>query len=641
MSTPDHAPVTPLATPPRAAAPRPRRLSFLGLALAGLIGAVGASWVMGYSPRRLAAMARNFSTPAQNLPTFAVDTGDISLEVVESGTLESANSVPVKCQVKALLGTVTSAVGNMQQGGGQGGGNRGGSAASSSQPRMAGTAGQIQSKTAGATKGAVGKAATGAAGAAGVGGATSAAGMAGTGTAAGSTVIVAPIIRSFTYVVAPYIPLRGATATAARASTVASAATAGQGRGGGGGGGGGMQERSGSTRILSILPEGTHVKKGDIVCGLDDANFVNELAVQKIKWAQAKSWVDQAKEILAVNEIALNEYRDGILPQDRLLIQQYIATCKTQLQKARDDLEYGRKLFAQGLKTASQVKADVFNYERAEIALSEANGMLRRLNKFTAPRLLINLEAKLASIRSDVLAQEAAFTLEDRRLKDIEKMIKFCTLRAPLDGVVVYANQANAWGRVDDQIREGVAVREGQPIFTIPDSNRMRVKARVNESKYAGIEIGQEVEVRVDAFPDLPFKGRVAEVTAIPAPAAGPISDVKIYYAMINIDNAGFQDLRPGMSAEVRFDQGSHAQVTRVPVQAIRRSGQDSFVAVPSAKGYRWQPVELGVSNASYVEIRSGVQPGERVVADPRSLPEPPGRRAETAARHSSLINRS
>src|SRR5208337_2296825 len=89
------------------------------------------------------------------------------------------------------------------------------------------------------------------------------------------------------------------------------------GRGGGGRGGGGMDdEKPGSTRIVSILPEGTRVTKGQVVCELDASAFDDELKAQLVRWLKAKSWVDQARSILEVSEISLREYRDGIYPQD-------------------------------------------------------------------------------------------------------------------------------------------------------------------------------------------------------------------------------------------------------------------------------------------------------------------------------------
>jgi HlyD family secretion protein len=636
---------------PRAAGRRRFRPLRWILALVTLMAAFGGSaWGLGYSPRDLWEQARRWTSPPP-LETYVVDEGSIPVLVVESGTLESANNTPVKCKVKALLGTVGSSLGGIGGGGmgggggGRGGGGRGGagggtagasasspgaSGASASGGGMGGAAGQA------ATKGAAGAATKGAAGgAAGGAAAKGAAGMAGAG--GGSMALQAPVIRSFTYVVTPYVPLRGP-ATTTRTSTVANSGMSQQMMGGGGGGGrggGGMMgmERQGSTRILTILPEGTRVKAGDVVCTLDSAAFRDELAAQKIRHAQAKSWVEQAEKMAEVNEIALREYRDGILPQDRLLIKQYIASCETQLAKAREELLWAEDVFRKGLRTEAQLKADRFAYERAQIALQEAKVMQRRLDKFTAPRLITNLEAKQASIQSDLLAQRSAFQLEDNRLRDLEQMIENCTIRAPMDGIVVYAVSANAWGRVEDQIREGVSVREGQPIFNIPDPTRMRVRAKVNESKVAMIHTGQKVEIRVDAFPDQPLTGTVAEVTAIPAPAAGPISDVKVYSAMINIDLGGFQGLRPGMSAEVSIVLDHKQKVTRVPVQAIRREGGTPYVAVAlPGGGYHWRELELGVVSPAFAEVRSGVAPGERVVADPDSLPAPPPPPVRTAA---------
>ena len=53
----------------------------------------------------------------------------------------------------------------------------------------------------------------------------------------------------------------------------------------------------------------------------------------------------------------------------------------------------------------------------------------------------------MEAIRSDLLTQEASFKLEDQRLKRLRRNIANCTVRAPGDGIVVYANQADWWGR--------------------------------------------------------------------------------------------------------------------------------------------------------------------------------------------------
>ncbi len=183
--------------------------------------------------------------------------------------------------------------------------------------------------------------------------------------------------------------------------------------------------------------------------------------------------------------------------------------------------------------------------------------MQARLDKFTAPRIITNIKAKIDTIRADIFAQQATFQRESDRLHRLERNITNCTLRTPRDGIIVYANQSNTWnGRVETQIKEGVTVRQGQAIINLPDPTRMRVQAKVNESKVMMIRPGMKAQVVTDAFADQPLQGTVTEVTAIPAPANGPVSDVKIYYARVAIDK-GIEGLRPGMSAEVSFFVGA------------------------------------------------------------------------------------
>ena len=391
-----------------------------------------------------------------------------------------------------------------------------------------------------------------------------------------------------------------------------------------------MMEKPGSTRIISILPEGTKVNKGDMVCELDSSAFVDELAAQKIRWAQAKAQVEQVQYTLDVSQLTQIEYRDGIGPQDELLIRQYLQSCKTDEERARKNYVWSKATGEKGFRAPAQVKADELAVQQTQIALKEAEGMAFRLHQYTSPRLLKNLQAKIEAIRADKLAQESVFQLEDERLRKLDRMIANCTLRAPREGIVVYANQANAWGMSEAQIQEGVTVRESQPIFNLPDPNHMRVKAKVNESKVSMIRKGLKAKVTVDAFPDRPMMGTVGEVTAIPAPSGGPMSDVRVYYAMVDIDDGGFNELRPGLSAEVTFEIDPVRKVTRVPIQALRWVDNKPYAAVTTASpsdsakpSWEWRAIELGLTDPAHAEVLSGLKPGDQVIAEPDALPAP------------------
>ena len=594
---------------PRVQRQRARRSPWrLGIMLFLLVGVCGGLYAAGYRPQQL------WETPVEAIPTVAVERGDVLSIVVESGALEGANNATVRCRVEAVMGTIgetQSGYGGGSSSGGRGGGRSGGTSSRSSGSSTGGGGGVVAKGKAAAVS------------------ATASAAAARTGT---RSFAQKPTIKSFAYAISPHLPLRPALT-----STLTSTASSGGGGGGGGRGGrGGFEmERQGSTRILSILEEGTRVEEGDLVCTLDDADFRDELAVQGIKVAEAKSWVDQAEAAYRVAQMEMKEYEDGVLPQDRALIAEYHQTCDLQLEQQVKDLAWEQQMAQQNLRAESQVRSARLAVERGQIALDDANAMLVQLNKYTAPKVLTELRAKLAAIETDLAAQKAAYVLEVQRQTRIEKAIKNCQLHAPRDGMVVYAKDSNGWGRVENQISEGVTVRENQAIFEIPDPDRMRIRVKVNESKVSLLKSGTPARIRVDSFPDRPLVGRITDVTVIPSPANGPFSDVKVYFALVDI-NDGFAGLRSGMSAKVEFLVETQVNVPRLPIDTIRWFDSTPFVAMLNSEGgHEWTTITVGLLDSYYAEIKGGLEVGDRVIADPSKL-EPPSRTQRREAKDAS-----
>jgi len=209
------------------------------------------------------------------------------------------------------------------------------------------------------------------------------------------------------------------------------------------------------------------------------------------------------------------------------------------------------------------------------------------------------------------------------RQKKIEEMIENCKLFAPRDGIVVYANESNMWGRSEAQIAEGATVREGQAVFKVPNPNKMLVKAQINESKISYIRKGQKALILVDAFPENPLAGTVEEITAIPAPPKGFSTDIRAYVATVSIDSGGFDALRPGMTAEVSFDVKTMDDSIRIPVESVMFVREKPFVAIPNGESFEWRSIEIGLMNESYVELKSGLGLNDKIVASPGKLSIP------------------
>jgi HlyD family secretion protein len=585
---------------------RPRLRDRSRLLAAALVVLSGIAWAIGI----VYETHRDPTRPIADLPTVEVDRADVAWVLTENGSVESSDDAVIRCRVESFLGLpITATTGNFVPppagtrsprasiGGGMASStSRGGSSRSAAGPTTRLGAERDPSQGAGGS-GAARSAA---------GGPTAAVAAANAARAAGaSPTRQRPVIRSFEHVVEPHTPLRS---TLPDSGAILTAAPK-------------------PPTIISIVPEGTRVSAGDVVCELDSSVFRDALPVQQIRCVQAKAWLDQARYIVDANEIALREYQHGILPQDFEQVRDYITICELEAKQVRTNLAWSRAAAAKGYRTLPQVEADAAAVDEAELALREARGMLVQLQEHTGKRIIKAHQAKIAAIRADLLSLESVSQLEGRRLKRIQTMITNCTMRAPRDGTVVYANRVSAWGSVELQIREGLPVYASQPIFRLLDPRRMRVRARINETQVARVKAGQPVSIHLEAFPRRRMRGRVAEITPIAALAHGPFSDVHSYYATVRIDSGGFDELRAGLSAELKIEVETHRQVTRVPLESVRRLGDQTFVALATPSGddvdWRWKPIELGVSDSAFTEVVSGLEPGDRVIAKSDALPPP------------------
>ena len=145
------------------------------------------------------------------------------------------------------------------------------------------------------------------------------------------------------------------------------------------------------------------------------------------------------------------------------------------------------------------------------------------------------------------------------------------------------------------QIREGLRVYQSQPIFRLLDPRHMQVRATINETQVARVRSGQPVLIHLEAFPDRPLRGTVAEIMPIPSLAKGPFSDVHSFYATVRIESGGFDELRTGLTAELKFLVETRHQVTRVPLEAIQWFGGRTFaaIAISTTDGvdWLWKPI--------------------------------------------------
>src|SRR5688572_19195478 len=192
----------------------------------------------------------------------------------------------------------------------------------------------------------------------------------------------------------------------------------------------------------------------------------------------------------------------------------------------------------------------------AKAALAYAEINYKRSKELHDAKLLASTEydktvADLQQAQAVVLTREAA-------VKSAKVDLDRTTIYAPIDGVVI--------SRAVD-VGQTVAASFNTPtLFQIAnDLRKMRIEALVSEADVGGIEEGQDVTFRVDAFQDRQFRGNVSQVRFAPITNQNVVS----YTAVVDVDNSDLK-LRPGMTATANIVTGEKKGVLRIANTALR-----------------------------------------------------------------------
>jgi len=379
-----------------------------------------------------------------------------------------------------------------------------------------------------------------------------------------------------------------------------------------------VKGRGGSgTPILTVIAEGTFVKKGDQLCQLDSSALEQEAKTQRIVVSTAESTVISSEAALNKAIIARQEYLEGTFLTERKMILSEIAVAQQSLRKTELSLQSAERLAAKGTLKPLQIEAEQFAVQNAKNTLESAEGRLRVLDELTKAKMLVQFDADIETAKAKLESDKSTLIEEKAKLEEIQGQIKACTIRAPADGQVVYANKFSGRGGGEFVVEAGALVREQQTIFLLPDPTRMQVKAKINESRISLIREGMPVKIRVNAVEN-ELLGRVMKVNKYAEPGNWWGSNVKEYATFVQIMNPP-ESIRTGMTAEVRIFVEQIENAIQVPVHAVYETKQHHFVLVRTSSGFETRPIKIGATNDKFVTVKSGVKADDMVVLDPRN----------------------
>ncbi|HLA85222.1 MAG TPA: efflux RND transporter periplasmic adaptor subunit [Thermoguttaceae bacterium] len=395
----------------------------------------------------------------------------------------------------------------------------------------------------------------------------------------------------------------------------------------------------GGITILELIPEGTYVQPGDKLVVLDKSALENERKQQEITCSNSEAAVLTAENDLAAAEIAKSEYLQGLYILNENLIQNKKFVAEEAERQALQNLKYSEGLAKKGYVTELRVETDRIAVAKAKLDRESADLELRVLREFTKDKTVKQFDSSISIVQARLNSAKATHKIDTDQLALIQSQVDKCTILAPAAGQVVYANEFRRHGGQDIVIEEGTMVRERQSIIRLPDPKRMQVTAKINEAKITMVREGMPATIRLDAFPDREFEGVVERVNEYPAPTSFWAANVKEYETFVKILGS-LDDLKPGLTAEVRIQVEEQHDVLLVPVQTVFEHGEHHYCILPEGKGFRAQEVQIGSTNEKFVILREGLREDDQIVLaafdyrDKVNLPKLPDKkpsRAKTA----------
>ncbi len=202
--------------------------------------------------------------------------------------------------------------------------------------------------------------------------------------------------------------------------------------------------------------------------------------------------------------------------------------------------------------------------------------------------------------------------LESARLEVSERrrQLEETEIKAPFAGTVL---------TVDVERGSMVAsaltnVSGGSRLIVLADLSELRVVGQLDEAQIGRVQVGHPVDIRVDAYPERVFEGRVARVSAL----GELVSNVVTFDVDVVVTDKDASLLRSGMSADLEIVVATHADVLLLPLTAVRSEGGQRYAVKP---GGGKQRIRTGATDGNKLIVLEGLGAGDEVELTPTKKP--------------------
>lgn len=213
--------------------------------------------------------------------------------------------------------------------------------------------------------------------------------------------------------------------------------------------------------------------------------------------------------------------------------------------------------------------------------------------------------AELAAAEADLQAAQAGTQVARRELDELNVLIDFAILRAPFDGIITERNVEPG-----ELVHAQSVAGDGKPLFVVSHVAKLRVRVPVPETDAPLVNQGDTIRLTFPSFAsETPLTATVTRTSGSLDPST------RTMMVEAEMDNPNGK-LLPGMFGQATIELSTQVAAQMLPARAIRfdETGKAYVYVLSDDDVVNVTTVTTGIDDGHFIEITSGVQPGQRVI---------------------------
>lgn len=269
-------------------------------------------------------------------------------------------------------------------------------------------------------------------------------------------------------------------------------------------------------QILEVLvSEGDVVTKGQPLVSLDSNTLMAQRDQAQAGVEQSKAALEKAQAGKAQAEAALQKAKNGATQEELNQLQSAISIAQSNVENAQSAYDVAKatydrtkSLYDAGAATQAELEGKEMSLQNAQTGLDNAKSNLDINNekyksamKGATAEDIAQAQAGVDQANAGIGQAQAAVQQAEAAVQQIDTTLEKCSLVSPVDGVVTSLN-----------VKNGDLVSSGMPVVVVTDTYNPSITCNIKETDLDKATIGQEVSIKIPAYEDMEFKGKITNI---------------------------------------------------------------------------------------------------------------------------------